>query len=193
MSEYSWPWENEKYSASGTASAWTASVLALPLGTLITGEVIGRQPFGSFIAIDGHPDALGLARVNLKPRCLKLPTLGQRVVGEVFYHEEHVRQVGIMLSEWGQHKDLLPSFAERVGQVVIGHVAKIAPIGVFVDLADCVAGLVPLAEFPEPATEAVKDLHEGQEVSVQIVSVDLERQRILLSYESPLQLIRGAR
>ncbi|MGW2325714.1 hypothetical protein ACWC5C_08115 [Streptomyces sp. NPDC001700] len=50
--------------------------------------------------------------------------------------------MGIVLREWAEHVDLLPRFLERVGQVVTGCVTKIAPIGFFVRIADCVEGLV---------------------------------------------------
>ncbi len=182
MSEYSWLWENDKYQAANAAAAWTETVRTLPVGTAITGEVIGCQPFGAFLAIDGHPDALGLARVNLMPGCLELPTVGQHVTGEVFWHADHNHQVGIMLSEWARHEDLLPRFAQRVGQVVTGRVTEIVPIGVFVRLADCVGGLVPLTELSESAgDDPAEAVREGEEVSVQILAVDLERSRIILS------------
>ena len=194
MSEYSWPWENQEnrengsYRAADRAAAWSRTVRALSVGTRITGEVVGRQPFGAFLAIDRHPDALGLARVDRKPRCLELPVVGQRVTGEVSFHAEYNHQVGVVLTEWAEHEDLLPRFAERVGQVVAGRVTKIAPIGVFVRIADCVEGLVPRTELPGPVTDPTETLRtetfrEGQEVSVRITTVDLERSRILLSAE----------
>ncbi|MFJ4781303.1 S1 RNA-binding domain-containing protein [Streptomyces sp. NPDC088762] len=173
MTEYSWPWENDGDTAPNTAAAWPETVSALPVGTRITGEVIGRQPFGAFLSIDGCPEALGLARVNRMPRCMQLPAVGQRVTGEVIWHADHNCQVGIMLSEWAEHQDLLPRF--RVGQVVVGHVTKIAaPIGFFVHLADCVEAFVPGSEAVVP----VEAVSEGQEMSVRITGVDLARNRI---------------
>ncbi|MEU6861796.1 S1 RNA-binding domain-containing protein [Streptomyces sp. NPDC046876] len=162
-----------------TAAAWGETVRVLPVGTPITGEVVGRQPFGVFLSIDGCPEAVGLARVDRMPRCMELPAMGQRVTGEVVWHAEHNRQVGVVLGEWAEHEDLLPRF--RVGQVVVGSVTKLASIGVFVRLADCVEGLVP---FTGPAS-AAGTFSEGQEVSAQVVAVDHERNRILLALPSP--------
>ncbi|WP_371481172.1 S1 RNA-binding domain-containing protein [Kitasatospora sp. NBC_00315] len=167
------------YRAADTATAWADTVRALPVGAAVTGEVIGRQPFGAFLAVDGRPEALGLAGVNLKPRCLELPPLGRRVTGEVFGHSEHNRQVEVVLSAWASHEDLLPSFAERVGRVVTGRITKIVPVGLLVGLADCVAGLVPLSELPGPA--AARTLREGGDIAVRVLAVDLVRRRVLLS------------
>ncbi|MBT2509061.1 S1 RNA-binding domain-containing protein [Streptomyces sp. ISL-98] len=172
MSEYSWPSENGWSPAVDPAAAWSVAVRVLPVGTRITGEVIGRQPFGAFLSIEGHPDAIGLTRVNRMPRCMELPTVGQRVTGEVVWHSDHNHQVGITLSEWARHEDLTARFAERVGQVVVGRVTTIAPFGVFVRLAECVEGLLPLSE---PSLDPAETLREGQEISVEIITVDLEQ------------------
>ncbi|MFJ8108258.1 S1 RNA-binding domain-containing protein [Streptomyces sp. NPDC096132] len=180
MSEYSWPSEHGRCQAAGAAAAWTDTVRSLPVGTPIAGEVVGRQPFGVFLSIDGRPEAVGLARVDRMPRCMELPTVGQLVTGEVVWHAEHNHQVGIMLREWAEHEDLLPRFVERVGQVVTGRVTKIAPIGYFVRIADCVEGLVPLTE---PVADLAQLVREDQDVSVRIVAVDLEATRVLLSAE----------
>ncbi|MFE6867755.1 S1 RNA-binding domain-containing protein [Kitasatospora sp. NPDC057692] len=182
MSEYSWPWENYQDRAATARTAWTETVRALPIGTRITGEVVGRQPFGVFLAIDGQPEALGLARVTAMPRCLDLPAVGQRVTGEVVWHADHNHQVGVTLATWAHHEDLLPAFADRIGQVVNGRVTKTVPIGAFVRIAHCVEGLVPSIELSgSPAKEAGQAAQEGQEVSVRILAVDLERRRIILS------------
>lgn len=178
MSEYSWPGENGWSPAADPTAAWPKTVRVLPVGTRITAGVIGRQPFGVFLSIDSHPDAVGLARINRMPVCMDLPTVGQRVSGEVIWHADHNHQVGVLLSEWAQHEELTTQFADRVGQVVAGRVTTVAPFGVFVRLAECVEGLIPLSDLH---TDVVDAVCEGQEISVQITAVDLERPRILLA------------
>ncbi|MEU1520253.1 S1 RNA-binding domain-containing protein [Streptomyces sp. NPDC005811] len=180
MREYSWPSENGWCQATADDVAWAETVRALPVGTPIAGEVIGRQPFGVFLSMDGRPEAVGLARVDRMPRCMELPTVGQRVAGEVVWHAEHNHQVGIALREWAEHEDLLPRFVERVGQVVPGHITKITPNGFLVRIADCVEGRVPLTG---PVPDLAKSISEGQGVSVRIVDVDLEGGRVRLVAE----------
>ncbi|MFJ4672770.1 S1 RNA-binding domain-containing protein [Kitasatospora purpeofusca] len=184
MSEYSWPWENYQDRAATAREAWTETVRALPIGTRITGEVVGRQPFGVFLAIDGWPDAVGLAKITAMPRCLDLPAVGRRVTGEVVRHADHNHQVGVTLATWARHEDLLPTFADRISQVVNGRVTKTVPIGTFVRIAHCVEGLVPSTALSDsPAKEVGQAVHEGQEIFVRILAVDLERRRISLSAE----------
>ncbi|MET8754033.1 S1 RNA-binding domain-containing protein [Streptomyces sp. NPDC004667] len=178
MSEYSWPGENGR-PVPGAAAAWPATVRDLPLGTRVTGEVIGRQPFGVFLAVDGHPDAVGLARIDRMPGCMELPPVGRRVTGEVAWHADHNHQVGIVLAEWAGHEDPLPRF--RAGQVVVGRITKIASIGVFVRLGHCVEGLLPLTG-PAASAEAFR---EGRELRVRIVTADRERNHIVLAEPAP--------
>ncbi|PSL51511.1 hypothetical protein B0I31_12041 [Saccharothrix carnea] len=71
---------------------------ALPVGAPIAGEVIGRQPFGVFIRIDGAPDAVGLAEVTTMPREGELPPMGARITGTVVSHAEHNHQVRVRLA-----------------------------------------------------------------------------------------------
>ncbi|TFV34243.1 hypothetical protein E4K10_05575 [Streptomyces sp. T1317-0309] len=60
-----------------------ATVSALPLGSHVSGRVIGRQPFGVFLLIDGVPNAVGLAEIAAMPHHMELPAVGAAVTGEV--------------------------------------------------------------------------------------------------------------
>jgi ribosomal protein S1 len=176
MTEYSWPdWGSDKDYGTRVVAAWPDTVRNLPLGAPVTGEVVGRRPFGVFLAIDHHPEAIGLAEITAMPRCMELPRVGEHVTGLVLWHADHNHQVKIKLTEWDEHADLLRPFADMIGQTVSGQVTKIAPLGAFVRVADCVEGLIRPEELAE--TPAV----EGQALMVTILDVDLERHRIFLA------------
>nr|WP_243876055.1 barstar family protein [Streptomyces sp. 846.5] len=98
MSEFSWP-EGDAARATRVRAAWSATRRELPVGAAITGEVIGRQPFGVFLRIDGHPDAIGLVEITTMPKDAVLPAIGERVTGEVIDHAEHNHQVRAKLTE----------------------------------------------------------------------------------------------
>jgi ribosomal protein S1 len=174
MSEYVWP-DEAAFGGAVVGAAWDGTVRALPVGAAVAGRVVGRQPFGVFLALDGHPEALGLARISAKPVCLPLPALGEPVTGEVVWHDERHHQVGIRLTAWARHEDLYPAFAGRVGEVVTGEVQKPTPIGTFLGLAHCVSGLIPAAALAEA------ELRLGQRVRVRIESAEPEHRRLSLS------------
>jgi hypothetical protein len=99
MDEYAWPTGPEVSAADVVLESWAATVAALPVGKRITGEIIGRQPFGVFIRMDGVPDAIALAEITAMPHGMDLPSLGACVRGEVFWHA-HNHQVRVRLDEW---------------------------------------------------------------------------------------------
>lgn len=91
MREYFWP--DEPGLRERTQQAWSATVESLPVGTHVTGKVIGRQPFGVFIMIDQTPDSVGLVRSPAFPRNEELPLRDERISGQVLWHEPSNCQV----------------------------------------------------------------------------------------------------
>ncbi|WP_330236401.1 hypothetical protein [Streptomyces sp. NBC_00566] len=99
MDEYAWPTGPDLPAAGVVLGSRAATVAALPVGTLITGEVIGSQPFGVFIRIGGVPAAVALAEITAMPPGMELPAIGASVEGAVVWHA-HNRQVRVRLNEW---------------------------------------------------------------------------------------------
>lgn len=99
MDEYAWPSGADLPTADVVLGNWAATVEALPVGAHVTGEVIGRRPFGVFIRIDGVPHAVALAEISGMPLGMELPALGASVEGEVFWHSRN-HQVRVRLDEW---------------------------------------------------------------------------------------------
>ncbi|WP_455354664.1 hypothetical protein [Streptomyces sp. SYSU K217416] len=100
MTEDVWP---DEPSPEQVRRAWSATMSALPVGTRITGQVVGREPFGIFIRIDDAPSAVGMADIGSMPHDASLPALGAQVSGEVVWHTDHNHEVRIRLSEWLEH------------------------------------------------------------------------------------------
>ncbi|MBX7555181.1 hypothetical protein [Streptomyces sp. NPDC004232] len=55
----------------------------------VSERVIGRQPFGVFLLLEGVPNAIGLAEIIAMPRHMELPALGATVAGDVIWHADH--------------------------------------------------------------------------------------------------------
>ncbi|MFD6550493.1 hypothetical protein [Streptomyces sp. NPDC058398] len=101
MDEYNGPGRRPDVPGQSPEEVWTATLALLPLGASVTGEVIGRQPFGVFIRVDGVPNALALAEIMTMPEGMRLPILGARIRGEVIEHAEHNHQVRLRLDGSG--------------------------------------------------------------------------------------------
>ncbi|MGX1541291.1 hypothetical protein [Streptomyces adustus] len=100
MPEFSWPDRSLMPAPDDREQSWPATVSVLPLGSRVSGRVIGRRPFGVFLLLDGVPNAVGLAEITAMPHPMELPALGATVVGEVIWHADHNRHVKIRLNEW---------------------------------------------------------------------------------------------
>lgn len=92
-----WPGSGGDPTPENVQRAWPATVAALPIGTAVTGRVIGRQPFGVFVLIEGAPDAVGLAEVLGTPVGAVPPPVGRVISGRVVGHADHNCQVRITL------------------------------------------------------------------------------------------------
>lgn len=74
----------------------------------------------------------------------------------------------------------------NAGDVIDGVVQRITDFGAFVDIGG-VDGLVHISELAHTHVEKVTDvLSEGQEIKVEVLSVDEENERISLSYKNTL-------
>ncbi|MER6285429.1 hypothetical protein [Streptomyces sviceus] len=100
MPEFSWPDRSQVSAPDVVHRSWPTTVSALPLGSRVCGRVIGRQPFGVFLLLDGVPNAVGLAEITAMPHHMQLPAMGTTVTGEVIWHADHNHQVKIRLDEW---------------------------------------------------------------------------------------------
>ncbi|MFP3991341.1 hypothetical protein U9R90_28525 [Streptomyces sp. E11-3] len=113
MTEYTWPKGVGDPTPEVIRRAWSATVAALPVGTAVTGKVIGRQPFGVFVQIDGVPQAVGLAEIFAAPPGTVPPPLGFAISGSVIAHAEHNCQVRLRLRDWGDERAALPLVANE--------------------------------------------------------------------------------
>lgn len=83
-----------------------------------------------------------------------------------------------------QKQNLLQSIG--VGQVLDGTVQRITDFGAFVDIGG-VDGLVHISELAHTHVDKVTDvINEGDEIKVEVLSVDPENERISLSYKNTL-------
>ncbi|MFI8242249.1 hypothetical protein ACIF83_34135 [Streptomyces sp. NPDC085866] len=99
MDESAWPAGPDAPVVDAVLESRPATVAALPVGTRITGEVIGRQSFGVFIRINGVPNAIAPAEITSMPQGMDLPAPGAFISGEDFRRADN-HQVRVRLGEW---------------------------------------------------------------------------------------------
>ncbi|HVE74315.1 MAG TPA: S1 RNA-binding domain-containing protein, partial [Mycobacteriales bacterium] len=90
----------------------------------------------------------------------------------------------VSLSLKATQEDPWQQFARThaIAQVVPGRVTKLVPFGAFVRVEDGIEGLVHISELAERHVEIPEQVvNVGDELSVKVIDIDLERRRISLS------------
>jgi small subunit ribosomal protein S1 len=159
---------------------------SLERGRSCSGVVTCVEPFGVFVQLDdGGPEGLisvpELAWRRVR-RVEDLARPGDRVGVQVLDVDRQRRRVYLSLR--ASVADPFPDMIALVGQVVTGEVTKVAPIGVFVRIEDRPDGFEGLLPGLDPDGQPWPDAPypgEGDRLPVTVVSVDVNRRRILLA------------
>ena len=156
----------------------------LEVGQIREGVVRNLKPFGAFVDLGGvdgliHVSQLSWDRIDNPAEVLEL---GQKVKVRV---EKIAQDTGkISLS----YRDLMDNPWDHVeekyevGKSVTGQVSKLMDFGAFVRLEPGIEGLVHISEISHKRVLRVSNFfEEGQQVEVQVMSIDRPNQRISLS------------
>ncbi|MGI2302727.1 30S ribosomal protein S1 [Staphylococcus cohnii] len=158
-------------------------------GDVIEGKVARLTNFGAFIDIGGVD---GLVHVSeLSHEHVKSPedvvSIGDQVKVKVKSVDKDSERISLSI------KDTLPSPFESLkgevneGDVIEGKVVRLTNFGAFVDIKPGVQGLVHISEISHSHIGTPGEVLEpGQVVSVKILSVDIDNERISLSIKATL-------
>ncbi len=156
-------------------------------GQTRTGVVRGLQPFGAFVDLGGADglvpvSELAWSRVEKPEDVVKIGQSVQVKVMKVDYAKQKValslRQLAA--SPWDNIQERI-----HTGTRITGKVTRTMEFGAFVEVEPGIEGLIHISELGTNRTRRVRDVvTEGQEVEVQVVSVDKEQRRIGLSLKA---------
>ena len=158
-------------------------------GVVIKGKVARLTNFGAFVDIGGVD---GLVHVSeLSHEHVQSPedvvSVGQEVDVKVKSVEKDTERISLSI------KDTLPTPFENIkgkfheNDVIEGKVIRLANFGAFVEIAPGVQGLVHISEIAHKHIGTPSEVLEpGQQVSVKILGIDEENERISLSIKATL-------
>jgi small subunit ribosomal protein S1 len=167
------------------AAASTRARLAR--GEVFEGTVTRLMPYGAFVDIGGieglvHVSQISHQRISDPGDVLRE---GQQVRVEVVEIQAgDGRRERISLSMKTLADDPWPAEAGafEIGQDVPGTVTRLADFGAFVQLKPGIEGMVHISELSERRLLHPREvLNEGDEITVRVMAVDLDRRRISLS------------
>ncbi len=154
-------------------------------GQIVHGKVSKIESFGAFVEI--RPGVEGLLHIsNMARRRVEDPNeivkVGQELDLKILDIKEGGRRIGLGLKQlepdpWDEVSERFPPET-----VVTGKVTRTTNFGAFVELMEGIEGLVHISQLGgergRPVGEVAKS---GQELTVRVQSLDLERRRISLS------------
>ncbi|NLD41922.1 MAG: S1 RNA-binding domain-containing protein [Chloroflexi bacterium] len=153
-------------------------------GEVRRGVVSSLCDFGAFVDLGGadglvHLSEISWRRVGHPKEVLRV---GQEI--EVFVLSVDTDRRRIALSLKRLQKEPWSTVAERyqVGQLVPCRVTKLTDFGAFARLDEDIEGLVHISELSDERIEHPNEVvQEGQEITLRIIRIDADRQRLGLS------------
>jgi small subunit ribosomal protein S1 len=165
---------------------WVGLSRRYPAGTRLFGKVTNLTDYGAFVEVEQgieglvHVSEMDWTNKNVHPS--KVVALGDEVEVMILEIDEERRRISLGM------KQCMPNPWEEFGMnfkksdKVKGPIKSITDFGIFIGLPGGIDGLVHLSDlsWTTPGEEAVRGFKKGEEVEAQVLSIDVERERISL-------------
>jgi len=171
---------------------WEIIAQKYPVGAKVRGKIKNITNFGIFIGLDEEIDGLvhisDISWVKKFRHPKELFKKGDEVECLVREVDPERKRFGLSIKDlqtdpWSQVPEKY-----RPGKRVMAKVVSITDFGVFAELEEGIEGLIHISELSDKQIKDPKELvQSGQELKVEILSVDAEERRIRLSLKAAEQ------
>ncbi len=180
------PLRNSKISLSikqTVDNPWNTISDKFSVGQSCAGTVTRLAPFGAFVelipGVEGLVHISEMSWIKRVRHPSEVLTVGQPVQVTVLAIDEKKRTISLTLKDvsndpWRDIDYQFPAGSDATGEVV-----RKAKFGYFVDMAEGVTGLLPLANI---APDKKTSISVGSQIAVHVQSLDIENRRISLSF-----------
>jgi small subunit ribosomal protein S1 len=165
---------------------WVGLSRRYPTGTRLFGKVTNLTDYGAFVEVEQgieglvHVSEMDWTNKNVHPS--KVVALGDEVEVMILEIDEERRRISLGMKQClpNPWEDFSTSF--KKGDKVRGQIKSITDFGIFIGLQGGIDGLVHLSDlsWSLPGEEAVRNFKKGEETEAQVLSIDVERERISL-------------
>ena len=165
---------------------WVDLKERFPPGTICDAKVTNLTDYGCFTEIlegvEGlvHVSEMDWTNRNVHPS--RVVSVGDDVKVMVLDIDVERRRISLGIKQCRANPWEEFAAAHGRGDMVTGAIRAITDFGIFIGLENGIDGLVHLSDisWDETGDDAVRRFKKGEEVSAQILSIDLERERISL-------------
>lgn len=151
------------------------------------GVVRSIRDFGAFVDLGGVDGLLHIGDMSWKrlQKVEEIVKLGDAVSVKVLKMDPDKKRISLGLKQLVRSPWELMAEEFKIGAITTGKVTRIKDFGAFVQLADGVEGLVHVSELSPSRVRRITDIVKtGQDVEVQILSIDPHEQRMSLSMKA---------
>jgi small subunit ribosomal protein S1 len=173
---------------------WEKAEQYLKDGTILELEVVGHNRGGLIIQYESLRGFLPYSQIP-ELRQTRDPRMIDRIKREVVGSTMEMKVIEVVrrrnrliFSAWAAKAEKRQKRLQELekGQIIHGKVTSVVDFGIFVDL-DGVDGLVHISQLDWQRVEHPSDLYKvGEEIDVQILDIDIERERVSLSRKALL-------
>ncbi|MFL6190001.1 MAG: 30S ribosomal protein S1, partial [Actinomycetes bacterium] len=162
----------------------------LQKGQIRKGVVSSIVNFGAFVDLGGVDGLVHVSELSWKhiDHPSEVVEVGQEVEVEVL--DVDLERERVSLSLKATQEDPWRQFARshQIGELIPGRVTKLVPFGAFVRVDDGIEGLVHISELAERHVDIPEQVVSvGEEITVKVIDIDLDRRRISLSLKQAAQ------
>jgi small subunit ribosomal protein S1 len=168
------------------ADPWEGVAAKYPLSTKLKGRVTNITDYGAFVELEPgveglvHVSEMSWTKKNIHPG--KIVSTSQEVEVMVLDVDPNKRRISLGLKQCFSNP--WEKFLEGYPQdtVVDGEIKNITEFGLFVGLPGEIDGMAHISDisWDRPGEEAIKDFKKGDTITVKVLDVDVEKERISL-------------
>lgn len=165
---------------------WNTIPEKYPIGSTVTGRVRNLTDFGAFVEVEEGIDGLIHISDMSWTRRLKHPSevvkKGDVVTARVTSIDPDAQRLSLSIKEFVPNEWTEFAQSVRIGEEVLGEVAKITDFGLFVRLSEGIEGLAHVSEVDRQGRAKLEEMfNSGDVVRVRVIKVDPAEHRIGLS------------
>lgn len=172
---------------------WLDLARRYPVNTRLFGKVTNLTDYGAFVELEEgveglvHLSEMDWTNKNIHPG--KVCHVGDEVEVMVLDIDPDRRRISLGIKQCTANPWEEFAATHKKGDVMTGNIRSITDFGVFIGVNGGIDGLVHLSDlsWDRPGEEVVTELKKGDELSVVVLAVDAERERISLGLKQAVE------
>ena len=165
---------------------WVDLARRYPVNTRLFGRVTNLTDYGAFVELEEgveglvHLSEMDWTNKNIHPG--KICHVGDEVEVMVLDIDPERRRISLGMKQCKPNPWDEFAVAHKKGDIIIGKIRSITDFGIFIGVEGGIDGLVHLSDlsWDRPGEEVVTDYKKGDDLSVAVLAVDADRERISL-------------